>query len=218
MSVSPAQQPDRAIVFVDGSNFYHGLREAGAHNLGQLDFAKISKKVAGPRLWKELRYYVGQIKQTDNHQLYADQRAFMARQQKLDQRITFHMGRLERRPARDGAAKELYDYLTAKPIPLDKNTLDDLMAIAKKHKSALVHVEKAVDVMLAVDLVILAERGEYDTAYILSGDGDYTHAASFVRSRGKKVFAVSAGPGAQLAAAVNKFIPIDATWVKDCYI
>ena len=78
-------------------------------------------------------------------------------------------------------------------------------------------VEKAVDVMLAVDLVVMAQQDQYDTAYILSADGDYTHAAQFVRSLGKKVFAVAPTNGAQLAAAVNKFIHIDASWFTDCY-
>lgn len=71
--------------------------------------------------------------------------------------------------------------------------------------------------MLAVDLVVMAQQNAYDTAYILSADGDYTHAAQFVRSLGKKVFAVAASNGAQLAAVVNKFIRRDATWFVDCY-
>ena len=213
-----APQPNRAILFVDGNNFYHGLREAGAHNQGQLDFAKIAKKLVGPRQWNGLRYYVGQVKQSDDQRLYADQRAFIARQQNLDARISFHMGRLEHRPPRDAAARELYEYLTTLKIKVDKKVFGDLITIAKKYKDVTEIVEKAVDVALAVDLVVCAERHEYDTAYVLSADGDYTHAVQFARSKGKKVFAVSAKSGAQLAAAVDKFIRIDATWVNDCYI
>jgi uncharacterized LabA/DUF88 family protein len=218
MSPPLSPTPNRAILFVDGSNFYHGLKSAGAHNQGNLDFAKISKKLVGPRIWSGLRYYVGQLKQGDNQQLYAAQRSFIARQQQIDSRITFHMGRLEDRPAKDGAAHKLYDYLTIQNPTIAPDVRRELMGIAKKHKDARVIVEKAVDVMLAVDLVVLAERNEYETAYVLSADGDYTHAVSFVRSRGKRVFAVSAQSGAQLAASVDKFIPIDATWVNDCYI
>ncbi len=78
-------------------------------------------------------------------------------------------------------------------------------------------VEKAVDVMLAVDLVVLAERDTFDTAYLLSADGDYTHAVRFARELGKKVFAVSASHGAQLAAVTNAFIRVDTTWLSDCF-
>jgi len=50
------------------------------------------------------------------------------------------------------------------------------LALANRHAKTQVMVEKAVDVMLAVDLVVMAERDEYDAAYILSADGDYTPA------------------------------------------
>jgi uncharacterized LabA/DUF88 family protein len=219
MSVpSSLKPPARASVFVDGNNFYHGLDHAGVRNQGQLSFKKIAMKLVGPRHWVELRYYVGQVKQVENAELYAAQRAFVSRQQKLDPRITFHMGRLEHRPAKDGALKSLIEYLADPKVIIGTKTRNDLSAIVKQHRGATVIVEKAVDVMLAVDLVICAERDEYDTAYILAADGDYTHAAAFVRSIGKKVFAVSALPGAQLASSVDKFINIDAGWVNDCYI
>jgi hypothetical protein len=51
----------------------------------------------------------------------------------------------------------------------------------------------------------------------LSADGDYTHAVTFVRDSGKKVFAVSATSGAQLAAVVNAFIRVNKAWFVDCY-
>ena len=50
----------------------------------------------------------------------------------------------------------------------------------------------------------MAERDEYDTAYVLSADGDYTHAVKFALGRGKKVFAVSARDAYELATAVGK--------------
>jgi uncharacterized LabA/DUF88 family protein len=208
---------NRAFFFVDGSNFYHGLKSAGAKAQGTLSFAKIARKLAGPREWTGLRYYVGQMKQTDNGTLYAEQRSFIDRQKKLDDRISFHMGRMETRPAKDGAAAVLHAYVSSLPTRIDENIYKTLWAIAQEHVDAKIHVEKGVDVMLAVDLVVLAERDAYDTAYLLSADGDYTHAADFVRSKDKKIFAVSASSGAQLAAHVDSFIRIDANWISDCY-
>jgi hypothetical protein len=38
-----------------------------------------------------------------------------------------------------------------------------------------------------------------------------------VRAIGKKVYAASPGTGAQLAAAVNTFIPLNAAWFADCW-
>jgi uncharacterized LabA/DUF88 family protein len=80
-----------------------------------------------------------------------------------------------------------------------------------------VFVEKAVDVMLAVDMVVMAERNAFTTAYLLSADGDYTPAVSAVRRLGKTVFAASLLPGAQLAAKVNSFIRLKKDWFADCY-
>jgi uncharacterized LabA/DUF88 family protein len=80
-----------------------------------------------------------------------------------------------------------------------------------------VFVEKAVDVFLAVDLVTMAVRDIYDAAYLLSADGDYTPAVEFVRGLGKKVYAASPLHGAQIARAVNSFIPLNAVWFGDCY-
>jgi hypothetical protein len=60
-------------------------------------------------------------------------------------------------------------------------------------------------------------RLESRPAYVLSADGDYTHAVEFVRSLGKKVFAVAATPGAQLKNVVDAFIRVDVAWFNDCY-
>ena len=92
------------------------------------------------------------------------------------------------------------------------------MRLATKRQNATVLVEKAVDVMIVVDLVVMAERNGFDDAYLLSADGDFTPAVEHVRSHGKRVYAVSASSGARLAAAVNSFIRIRASsWFADCY-
>jgi uncharacterized LabA/DUF88 family protein len=78
-------------------------------------------------------------------------------------------------------------------------------------------VEKAVDVMLAVDLVMMAQRDEFDSAYILSADGDYTPAVEAVVGLGKAVYAFSPAPGAQLGSVVRAFIRPKEDWFDDCY-
>jgi len=69
--------PERAVVFVDGNNWYHGLRECGFTGLGLFNYAKVSQKLMAPipsRQWIGTRYYVGQVQQRDNTTLYANQR------------------------------------------------------------------------------------------------------------------------------------------------
>lgn len=208
----------RACLFIDGSNWYHSLKNLGLSDLGRLDYAKISAKLLGPRDWVGTRYYIGQVRQLPGStRLYADQRQFLASLQATDHRISVHLGRLETRPAKNEAAKELLQYLNALPTRIDKAVFHALIDIARRHTNTEAIVEKGVDVMLAVDLVVMAERDQYDAAYLLSADGDFTHAVAAVRSLGKRVYAVSASHGAQLAAAVDTFIHLDRGWFADCF-
>jgi uncharacterized LabA/DUF88 family protein len=208
---------ERAVLFVDGNNWYHGLKNAGVRDQMRLSHAKIAQKLVGARTWVATRYYVGQVAQVANPQLYADQRRFVDRLQKTDSRISVHFGRLERRPTKNVLATELLAYLGNLPVHIDRAIYQALIDLGQRHRDATTFVEKAVDVMLAVDLVVMAERNEFDTAYVLSADGDFTHAVEAVRRHGKKVFAVAAGPGAALAKVVNSFIRVDAAWLNDCF-
>lgn len=208
---------DRAVVFIDGNNWFHGLCNIGVADRGRLDYAKISQKLVGPREWLETRYYIGQVSQKDNSLLYASQRSFLASLRSTDPRISIHLGRIEPRTASNEAAQELAAYLAKNGRHLDRTVLSELSGIAAKHSEATVFVEKAVDVFLAVDLVTMALAGVYDAAYILSADGDYTPAVEAVRARSKKVYAASCLPGARLASVVNSFIRLKRQWFDDCY-
>ena len=128
-----------------------------------------------------------------------------------------HFGRLEPRTAESRAAIELQAYLTALAIRIDRQVFQDLLALARRHRTTEVIVEKAVDVFLAVDMVVMAERDEYDVAYLLSADGDVTPAVDAVRAKGKLVIAVSAAYGARLRSACNTFIHVQAGWLNDCF-
>ena len=64
---------DRAIIFIDGNNWYHALCDVGVQDRARLDYKRISEKLLGPREWVETRYYIGQINQQQNPNLYAQQ-------------------------------------------------------------------------------------------------------------------------------------------------
>lgn len=209
--------PERAVVFVDGNNWYHGLRDLGFTNLGWLNYAKVSTKlIQAPRQWAATRYYVGQVRQQGNLNLYAEQRRYMAWLEGRDPRITVHYGRLEDRPTKDRAALELRRYLAALPNKIDAKLYKDLSKIAALSR-VMVTVEKAVDVMLAVDMVAMAIRNEYEVAYVLAADGDYTPAAELVRSTGRKVIAAAPRAGAQLAAKVDTYMRLKKSWFPSCF-
>jgi uncharacterized LabA/DUF88 family protein len=111
----------------------------------------------------------------------------------------------------------MLEYLAGLKIRIDKRVYHDLVALARTHEKAQVFVEKAVDVQIAVDLVQMAIADQFDVAYLLSADGDYTPAAEAVRSHGKKIFSATPAPCAKLAAAVNTHIPLRAKWFEDCF-
>ena len=64
--------PDRAVLFVDGNNWYHPLVGLGLTRLGRLDYASISEKLTDPRTWIATRYYVGEVHRRGNSCLYAE--------------------------------------------------------------------------------------------------------------------------------------------------
>lgn len=208
---------DRAVCFVDGSNFYHGCSDLGLKGLGRLDYAKISLKLAGPRQWMATRYYVGQVPGTGNLRLAEDQRRFLQGLRDSDARVSVHLGRIEPRPAKSEAALALSRYLAELRVRIDPQVYHDLVEIASTHAETTVMVEKAVDVMIAIDMVVMAERDEYDTAYLLSADGDLTPAVEAVRASGRRVFVASAASGARLAGACNSFLRLRVAWFDDLF-
>lgn len=208
---------DRAVFFVDGNNWYHSLGQAGLEDRGRLKYPRIFEKLSAPRTWKESRYYIPDVGIMGSPALLNEQRDFLAQLRAQDKRITVHMGRLEQRSEDNEAAKELLRYLGNLKTRIPTNIFHDLLRIGKSHAPAQIYVEKAVDVQIAVDMVMLAVASEFDTAYLLSADGDFTPAVEAVQKLGKKVFAVSPSPGAKLAACVSAFIRLKPDWFDDCY-
>lgn len=208
---------DRALIFIDGNNWYHALCAVGVKDRARLDYRKISEKLIGPREWIGTRYYIGQVSQKFNATLYAQQRSFLASLESTDSRISVHLGRIEPRTGTNEAARELREYLGTLTTKIDPAVFADLSALAKRHGDATVFVEKAVDVSLAVDLVSLAIGNAYEAAYLLTADGDFTPAVDAVRKLGKKVYAACPLSGAQLGRMVNSFIHLQPAWFDDCY-
>lgn len=212
--------PERAVIFIDGNNWYHSLKEANVTDIRRLDYVKIAQKLVGPRTWQETRYYVGQVPQEGNLGSYAGQRSFLDLFKNSSQRHSVHLGRIEYRLVKSDAAHELLQYLallSEQGTRIDSRVYRELVDLGQRHKQTRVMTEKAVDVMLAIDLVVMAERNQFDTAYLLSADGDLTPAVSAVRAHGKKVFVVSSRRCAELGKVVDSVIPIDAAWFDRCY-
>jgi uncharacterized LabA/DUF88 family protein len=207
--------PKRAILFVDGNNWYHSLRRNGIGAPFELDYAKVSQKLVGPREWVQTRYYIGALKQEWNPRAYADQRRFLDRLTRTDPRISVSLGRLEPRHEVNPLARELRQLITAEAEGTGERLIAEVDRLVTKHEQVVVLREKAVDIMLAVDLIRL--RGSYDAAYLLSADGDFTPAVQAVADDGADVYAASPDLSYSLQQVVRTYIHLKKSWFSDCY-
>lgn len=209
---------NRAILFVDGSNWYHALRENSVGDLGRLDYAKISKKLVGAgREWIQTRYYIGAVT-SDDPEYEKGQQRFLARLEQ-ETEIEVYRGRIEKRPQSNPLTPELLEFLKSPACKITHTpTINYLRRLAEKHKNITTYKEKGVDVHLAVDMVRLAMEGRYDAAYLLSADGDYVPAVNTVHELGKKVYPACPNHGYALREACNGiFIHLVPGWFDDCY-
>ena len=210
---------DRAILFIDGSNWYHALRANGVRARGELSYSKISQKLVGPREWVSTRYYIGAMKQDWNPRDYTEQRKFLSSLEQDDSRISVHLGRLEERQVDNPLADELLQWVKVNGSGLDDPSRAGLTVLVEKHRKMMTLKEKAVDVQLAIDMYRLAIQDEYDAAYLLSADGDFTPPVEAVRALEKKVYGVTVKPMGSFALTkcCNAYIPLEGEWFSDLY-
>lgn len=174
---------ERALLFVDGNNWYHGMKSAGVDTA--ICYERVSRKLVGPRRWCGTRYYVGAV--SGDHPSAGDQRRFLAHlSNNPSGLISVHLGRVEGQIEKNPLAQEV-GYILHRDgdrIPEDvKRALEDRVA---KHHSVSNFREKATDVMIAIDICRLAWEDQYDTAYLLSADGDFTPAVSLREARARR--------------------------------
>lgn len=207
---------NRCILFIDGNNWYHGLKPIGIDS-GWLDYHKVADKLLLGRKLKQIRYYVGKV--SGNLKRSRGQARFLDRLR--SQGIHIALGRIERNelsPDNNPVISKLKALLDDVRDSLPEDAVQRFDALCSERIPFF--TEKQVDVSLAVDMVEMAHRDEYDTAYLFSADGDFVPAAKAVRRLNKKIFAVSASsperqPGRQLEAAVNTLIPLKWDWFAE---
>ena len=169
MPTEPAEK--RAIVFVDGQNLFHSVKEAFGYRHPNYDILKLASAIVGQQSWKLVRvqFYTGIPDVTDDafwNRFWSAKLAVMGRQGV----------RVFSRPLR-------YRNQTI--------TLPD----GAQH-TQLVGQEKGVDIRIALDVVRAVMEGECDVAVMLSQDQDLSEVADEVR-----VLAAKQGRWVKLASA-----------------
>ena len=204
----------RAFVFIDGSNFYHAARGIGIAT-GDLDYKALADKLILDRRLAGIRYYVGKV--SGDVPRVVSQGKFLDRIRA--QGVEVVLGRIERRmldPDNNPVIAELRDLVAAHRAILNGPLLKGLQALCETRFPQ--YTEKRVDVSIAVDMVRMAWTDGFDTAYLLSADGDFVPAVEAVESTGKKVFAASPSVGRELERAVDAFIPLKKEWFSGLFI
>ncbi len=82
------------------------------------------------------------------------------------------------------------------------------------------YVEKGVDIALAIDMLELAFSNVYDTAILVSGDGDMVKAVEVVQRLGKHVENASTASGLSrnLRHTCDKVITLSKEYLMDCWM
>ena len=154
MPAEPVQK--RAVVFVDGQNLYHAVKDAFNYTYPNYDVAALAKAVCLKQGWEliGIRFYTGIPAPDDNaawNHFWVAKMAAMGRQG-----ITVFS-----RPLR-------YRY---RRIELPDGAQHTFLA----------GEEKGIDVRIAIDVIRMAHRGEYDVAVIFSQDQDLSEVAKELR-------------------------------------
>jgi len=84
----------RVMIFIDGSNFYHGLKNVlGKTNI---DFQKLAEKLCGERELVRIYYYNAPVQRENNEDNYKSQQKFFSALDDIPY-LTTRLGRLEKR-------------------------------------------------------------------------------------------------------------------------
>ena len=145
---------NRVIIFIDGSNLYHIIRDiiGSSYSLIDFNFEGFTKYLCDGRKLVRVYYYTAPLDKKKDEETYKKQQKF-------------------------------FEYL--KKIP---NFNLVLCRMQKDIDNGILKYSvKEDDIHLAVDMVKLSYNDTYDTAILVSSDGDFVPAIEAVKEKGKNV-------------------------------
>jgi len=183
---------ERVMAFIDGSNFYHGLREALGH--ARIDFQKFCNLVCRTdRRLVHIHYYNVPLKQAADPARYAGQQRFLSQIRAIPY-FTIHLGRL-----------------------VERDREETCPQCSGRYKVGY-QTEKGVDVQIASHLLTFAFDNQYDTAILVSHDGDFAPVVAEVLRLNKRVENAEFPhrlPG-YLSKQCSDVLILDADFLKPC--
>lgn len=196
---------ERVAIFIDGSNFYHGLKDYIGNT--KIDFTKFAELLCGNRELIRTYYYNVPVNQKYFPETYQDQQRFFDSLKTLPY-FELKLGRLEKRMVRIDR-EELVRTFGEK---ITKTIIE------KWGETIVTFVEKGIDINLAADMLRLAYHNAYDTAIVVTGDADFVAAVEGVKDMGKHVENAHFrdARGFHIRRACDKFIPLDKEFLAPC--
>ncbi len=190
----------RAVAFVDGQNLFHAAREAFGYTYPNYDALALAKAVCTSRSWQlgQTRFYTGIPDPSDDPFWHA---FWSARLLTMSREGAYVFSRALR-----------YRNRTVK---LPDGTTSTFLA----------GEEKGIDVRIALDIIRLAHRNEYDVAVVFGQDQDLSEVAEEIRfisqERGRWIKIASAfplSPTSRNRRGINKtdWVPIDRATYDAC--
>lgn len=169
---------EKVCIYIDGGNFYHlALKKLGISEK-EFDFdAFLMFLIGEKRIVAEMgkRYYVGTIREKvgdeRSKKAMALQTSFFARLK--SSRWEIKTSKLRTRIEEIPIDQRVHDFKKIQKLGVQSIKIERLR-------------EKGIDVKLATDLIVGAVDNKYDTAIIVSSDGDLVPAIDWVRHRFKK--------------------------------
>jgi len=110
-------------------------------------------------------------------------------------------------------------YLEVKLGRLEKRDKSFECQHCNRHCEITTYVEKGVDIALATDMLKFATDNIYDTAILVTGDGDFAMAVYAVKDLGKNVENAYVGASSKhLQRACDKTVILDKKFLKSCFL
>lgn len=187
----------RACLFVDGSNFYHGLKENGLY--AKFKYESLIKVLSTRYDIKNIFFYDALKNIQIEPSQYAKQQSFHASLKKSIPNLLVRTRKLQ------------YVFSNHK-LEKAQQKANFCKQCNPKIKSFLFNAglnrstkEKGIDVLLVADMIKGAFQNQYDVALIASGDADFVPAVELVQVLKKKVVNIHmyAGSSSELRNTCN---------------
>lgn len=169
---------EKVCIYIDAGNFYHLVLKKMGFGEKEFDFDRFATFLTGEkRTIQEMgkRYYVGTVREKEGD---AKSKHAMAIQTSLFAKLKnakweIKTSKLRTRMEEIVIDQRVEDYKKLRSLGINSIKIERLR-------------EKGIDVKLATDLIVGAIDNKYDTAIIVSSDGDLIPAIDWIRHRFKK--------------------------------